>query len=77
MDDDAIAEGCKNLILKYSHLKKMVVFMMYTVRKVRNLAKLRDKFDSQKSNDFLMTLACILLKKGIFIIEKLNDSLVK
>lgn len=46
MDDETIVEGCKVLILKYSHIKKLVVFMMYTVRKVRNLAKLKDKFDS-------------------------------
>jgi hypothetical protein len=46
MDDENIIEGCKLLILKYSHIKKLVVFMMYTVRKVRNLAKLKDKFES-------------------------------
>lgn len=45
-DDDNGVEGCKTLVLKYSHVKKLVVFMMYTVRKVRNLAKMKDKFES-------------------------------
>lgn len=37
-------EGLKILTYKYSHFKKLVVFMMYTVRKVRNLSKSKDMF---------------------------------
>ena len=48
---------------------------MYTVRKVRNLAKLKDKFQSLKIPEYFMTIACLLLKKGIIMVENLSNSL--
>lgn len=48
---------------------------MYTVRKVRNLAKLKDKSEILKHSDILMTLACVLLKKGIIISNQIYNSL--
>lgn len=49
--------------------------MMYTVRKIRNLSKLRDAYGSIQEN--LMTLTIGLLKQGLVIIDRLLKSLQK
>ena len=48
---------------RYVHEKKTVIFIMYTVRKLRNLAKLKNIFNEMA--DALMYGACVLLKKGL------------
>jgi len=48
---------------RYCHEKKKIIFIMYTVRKLRNLAKLKYVF-----NDYcekFMLGACLLLMKGL------------
>ena len=57
---------------RYIHEKKTVIFVMYTVRKLRNLAKNKAVFKSYSEN--LMVSACILLKKGlIFNMNAINS----
>lgn len=48
---------------RYVHEKKTVIFVMYTVRKLRNLAKMKNVFNEM--SDALMYAACVLLKKGL------------
>ena len=50
---------------RFVHEKKTVIFVMYTVRKLRNLAKTKNVFNEMA--DALMYSACILLKKGLLL----------
>ena len=56
-------ESFKVIRARYCHEKKKIIFMMYAVRKVRNLAKQKNLY-GDLINEF-MYLACILLKKGL------------
>lgn len=56
---------------RYCHEKKKIIFIMYTVRKLRNLAKLKYIFN--QLTEKLMLSACLLLHKGLL----LNDQSIK
>lgn len=58
-------ENFKIIRSRYVHEKKKVIFIMYTVRKLRNLAKLKNVFG--ELCDHLMYSACLLLKKGMIL----------
>lgn len=47
---------------------------MFTVRKLRNMSKIRKSLPLDISEKFMLT-ACILLKKGLIINERLLNSL--
>lgn len=55
------------VISRYIHEKKMIVFFMYTCRRLRNLAKERGLFKQASNN--LMYAAILLLKKGMIMNE--------
>lgn len=61
--------------MRCEHEKKIVLFKMYTVRKLRNSSKMRILIGDEDA-DRLMCLACLLLKQGInqnnFIIKQLS-----
>ena len=44
-DQEKMEENFKYLRHRYSHEKKKIIFIMYTVRKLRNLAKLKQLFN--------------------------------
>lgn len=48
---------------RYTHEKKIIVFIMHTCRKLRNLAKQREQLEH--ASDSLMFSGLLLLKKGI------------
>lgn len=52
---------------RYVHEKKIIVFIMHTCRKLRNLAKQREKFGAAANG--LMYAGLLLLKKGIILNE--------
>ena len=58
---------------RYVHEKKTVIFIMYTVRKLRNLAKIKNVFNEM--SDSLMYAACVLLKKGLLFNQNAINSL--
>jgi serine/threonine protein kinase len=58
------------VISRYIHEKKMIVFFMYTCRRLRNLAK--EKATFKQASSHLMYTAILLLKKGIIM----NDAAV-
>lgn len=58
---------------RYVHEKKTVIFVMYTVRKLRNLAKMKNVFADMA--DALMYAACVLLKKGLLFNQTAIGSL--
>ena len=58
-----IENNFKLIRSRYVHEKKTVIFVMYTVRKLRNLAKMKNIFNEMA--DALMYGACVLLKKGL------------
>lgn len=60
---------------RYVHEKKIIVFIMHTCRKLRNLAKQRNVFH-QASNG-LMYAGLLLLKKGILLNSVAMDTLKK
>jgi len=62
-EDFALENNFKLIKNRYVHEKKTVIFIMYTVRKLRNLAKIKNVFNEM--SDALMYGACILLKKGL------------
>jgi len=66
-------EALRYIRARYCHEKKKIIFIMYTVRKLRNLAKLRHIF-SQLSDRFMFA-ACLLLKKGLLLNENSIGSL--
>ena len=65
----------KNVISRYTHEKKTIVFFMYTCRKLRNLAKDRTTF--KKAANGLMYVSILLLKKGILMNHTAIESLKK
>ena len=64
-EDLATEANFKVIKNRYVHEKKTVIFVMYTVRKLRNLAKTKNIFNEMA--DALMYAACILLKKGLLL----------
>lgn len=66
-------EDLKAIKDRYTHEKKKVIFIMYTVRKLRNLAKLKYLFNQM--TDRFMHSACLLLKKGLLLNENAINSL--
>lgn len=58
---------------RYCHEKKKIIFIMYTVRKLRNLAKLKYVFN--QLTEKLMLSACLLLHKGLLLNEEAIKSL--
>ncbi len=68
-------EAFRMIRARYCHEKKKIIFIMYTVRKLRNLAKLRYVF-----NDYcekFMLGACLLLFKGLMLNTNTINSLDK
>ena len=65
----------QRIISRYTDEKKMIVFFMYTCRKLRNLAKDRATF--KKAANGLMYVAILLLKKGMILNQAAIDSLKK
>lgn len=66
-------ESLRYIRARYCHEKKKIIFIMYTVRKLRNLAKLKHIFS--QLTDRLMLAACLLLKKGLLLNENAIGSL--
>jgi len=60
-------ESRKNIRSRYFHEKKKIIWIMYTVRKIRNLAK--QKHIYKELCEKLMLSACILLRKGLVMNE--------
>lgn len=58
---------------RYVHEKKIIVFIMHTCRKLRNLAKQRNIFHNASNG--LMFAGLLLLKKGIILNETAIDTL--
>ena len=58
---------------RYIHEKKTVIFIMYTVRKLRNLAKNKSVFKNYCEH--FMLASCILLKKGVILNANAINSL--
>ena len=71
MDNEKLEELFKFARARYCHEKKKIIFIMYTVRKLRNLAKLKHIFPDL--TDKLMFSACLLLHKGLL----LNSNTIK
>lgn len=72
-NQERFEESLRYIRARYCHEKKKIIFIMYTVRKLRNLAKLKHIF-SQLA-DRLMLAACLLLKKGLLLNENAIGSL--
>ncbi len=72
--NESITENIRLLKYNYCHVKKMIVFMMYTVRKMRNMVKQKQIFGNVTEN--MMIVACQLLTKGIILNKYMIDSLV-
>lgn len=68
-----LEEAKKNIRSRYFHEKKKIIWIMYTVRKIRNLAK--QKHTYKELCQKLMLSACILLRKGLVINEYTIHSL--
>ena len=62
-----LEEGKKNIRSRYFHEKKKIIWIMYTVRKIRNLAKQKNTY--KELCEKLMLSACILLRKGLVMNE--------
>jgi hypothetical protein len=58
---------------RYVHEKKIIVFIMHTCRKLRNLAKQRNVFHAASNG--LMFAGLLLLKKGIILNETAINTL--
>jgi hypothetical protein len=58
---------------RYVHEKKIIVFIMHTCRKLRNLAKQRNVFGAASNG--LMYAGLLLLKKGIILNETAINTL--
>ena len=71
VDNEKLEELFKFARARYCHEKKKIIFIMYTVRKLRNLAKLKHIFSDLA--DKLMFSACLLLQKGLL----LNSNTIK
>lgn len=66
-------DAFKFIRARYCHEKKKIIFIMYTVRKLRNLAKLKYVFN-QLTEKFMLA-ACLLLKKGLVLNDITIESL--
>lgn len=71
--NERFEEALKYIRARYCHEKKKIIFIMYTVRKLRNLAKLKHVFN--QLSDRFMFAACLLLKKGLLLNENSIGSL--
>lgn len=58
-------EAFRYIRARYCHEKKKIIFIMYTVRKLRNLAKMKNYFDN--ISEMFMLSACLLLQKGLLL----------
>lgn len=76
VNKDAMEEAHAKIKARYCHEKKKIIFIMYAVRKLRNLAKLRNRkvFDVMMC-DRLMLTTCLLLRKGLLMNENVLNSL--
>ena len=64
-DQENYEELFRYIRARYCHEKKKIIFIMYTVRKLRNLAKLKYIFN--QLTEKLMLSACLLLHKGLLL----------
>lgn len=67
-------EAFRYIRARYCHEKKKIIFIMYTVRKLRNLAKLKYIFNNLSEK--FMLVACLLLVKGLVLNKTTIDSLI-
>ena len=72
-EEQNLEENFRLIRARYCHEKKKVIFVMYAVRKIRNLAKLKNVFGDM--TDSFMYAACILLKKGLLMNQSSINSL--
>lgn len=63
--NESLSENIRLLKYNYCHVKKMIVFMMYTVRKMRNMVKAKHIFGPVSEN--MMLVGCLLLSKGMIL----------
>ncbi len=68
-------EAFRYIRARYCHEKKKIIFIMYTVRKLRNLAKLKYVFNFLTEK--FMLSACLLLQKGLVMNKTTINSLKK
>ena len=71
-----IEEDIRYIRARYCHEKKKIIFIMYTVRKLRDLAKKRQVFTNEICDRFML-ISCLLLKKGIPFNLQVLESLKK
>lgn len=69
-DTERIIEAARR---RYTHEKKVIVFMMHTCRRLRNLAKQRAQLGMAANG--LMFVGLLLLKKGILLNNKAEETL--
>ena len=80
-EEQNLEENFRIIRARYCHEKKKVIFIMYAVRKIRNLAKLKNIF--AEMTETFMYAACILLRKGLLMNQhaiqslKLGDNIFK
>ena len=72
-EEQNLEESFRLVRARYFHEKKKVIFVMYAVRKIRNLAKLKNVFGDM--TDSFMYAACILLRKGLLMNQNSITSL--
>jgi hypothetical protein len=72
-EEQNLEENFRIIRARYCHEKKKVIFIMYAVRKIRNLAKLKNVFGEM--TDSFMYSACILLRKGLLMNQYAIQSL--
>ena len=72
-----VQKSIKKIIARCDHEKKKVLFKMYTVRKLRNISKMRDTISGSDADRFML-VSCLLLKEGLLVnrelILKLSES---
>lgn len=69
-NQDRIIESARR---RYTHEKKVIVFMMHCCRRLRNLAKQRSTLGIVSNG--LMFVGVLLLKKGILLNKRAEDTL--
>jgi len=72
-EEQNLEENYKIIQDRYCHEKKKILSIMLTVRKIRNLAKLKNDFNEM--TETFMYAACILLRKGLLINQHAIQSL--
>jgi len=75
VDTEDFEEAFRFIRARYCHEKKKIIFIMYTVRKLRNIAKL--KYVYNQLTEKFMLAACLLLQKGLIYNERTIQSLKK